>query len=122
MGACPSPSSHRGQLREYSQGLPAALTRRARQDGRPSQTRSTSEPAAATAAWRSSHAALVSAAASRNTGCVELLEDPVRGREAGVADLHDEVELPSPGVEEGLLRRSQLRRAGPGLPRASTTS
>ena len=33
----------------------------------------------------------------------------IGGREARIADLHDEVELPPPGVEEGLLGRDQLR-------------
>ncbi len=121
MGACPSPSSHRGQLREYSQGPQAAGIEAA-------SGRATVADEIDVGAARRHRGLQVLAPRLRlrrrvaEQGRSSCFKTCRRAGESGVADLHDEIELTLPGLEVGplgtgeLLRRDRAARARPRRP------
>src|SRR5918999_4442243 len=113
MGACPSPSSHRGQPRECIARAPGPPGR-VRGSGRTAVTGQIDVGAARL------HGGLqVLAPGLRLVPRIaegrspELRQDPHRARESGITDGDDELELAPPCLAVGPLRGGQLLRRGP---------
>jgi hypothetical protein len=114
MGACPSPSSHRGQPREYSDAPRGAWTVRPRSKPRSRGATAAGEINVGPDRVHRRLEILASRPRLRRRiserGSLELLQDLRGSRESGIADGDEEVELALPRIEVGLLGGRELLR------------